>query len=34
MPENEVEPHYRIKSHSERHERVVPESELETSLTS
>jgi hypothetical protein len=34
MPENEVEPHYRIKSHSERHERVVPESELEMSLTS
>jgi hypothetical protein len=34
MPENEVEPHYRIKSDAERHERVVPESELETSLTS
>jgi hypothetical protein len=34
MPENETEPHYRIKSHSERHERVVPESELEMSLTS
>jgi hypothetical protein len=34
MPENEVEPHYRIKSATERHERVVPESELEMSLTS
>jgi len=34
MPENEAEPHYRIKSDAERHERVVPESELETSLTS
>jgi hypothetical protein len=34
MPENETEPHYRIKSHSERHERVVPESELETSRKS
>jgi hypothetical protein len=34
MPENEVEPHYRIKSDAERHERVVPESELETPLTS
>jgi hypothetical protein len=34
MPENEVEPHYRIKSDAERHERVVPESELEMSLTS
>ena len=34
MPENEIEPHYRIKSDAERHERVVPESELETSLTS
>ena len=33
MPENEVEPHYRIKSGAERHERVVPESELEGSLT-
>jgi hypothetical protein len=34
MPENEIEPHYRIKSDAERHERVVAESELETSLTS
>jgi hypothetical protein len=34
MPENEREPHYRIKSATERHERVVPESELETSLAS
>jgi hypothetical protein len=34
MPENEVEPRYCIKSATERHERVVPESELETSLTS
>jgi hypothetical protein len=34
MPENELEPHYRIKSATERHERVVPESELETSLAS
>jgi hypothetical protein len=34
MPENETEPHYCIKSDAERHERVVPESELETSLTS
>jgi hypothetical protein len=31
MPENEIEPHYCIKSHAERHERVVAESELETS---
>ena len=31
MPDNAAEPHYRIKSDSERHERVVPESELETS---
>jgi hypothetical protein len=34
MPANELEPHYRIKSDAERHERVVAESELETSLTS
>jgi hypothetical protein len=34
MPENETEPYYRIKSEAERHERVVAESELETSLTS
>jgi hypothetical protein len=34
MPENEVEPRYCIKSATERHERVVPESELEMSLTS
>ena len=34
MPENEAEPRYRIKSDAERHERVVPESELEMSLTS
>jgi hypothetical protein len=34
MPENEIEPHYRIKSDAERHERVVAESELETSLAS
>jgi hypothetical protein len=33
MPENEIEPRYRIKSDAERHERVVPESELEGSLT-
>jgi hypothetical protein len=33
MPENEAEPRYRIKSDAERHERVVPESELEGSLT-
>jgi hypothetical protein len=33
MPENEAEPRYRIKSEAERHERVVPESELEGSLT-
>jgi hypothetical protein len=31
MPDNAAEPHYRIKSDAERHERVVPESELETS---
>jgi hypothetical protein len=29
MPDNAAEPHYRIKSDAERHERVVPESELE-----
>jgi hypothetical protein len=34
MPANETEPYYRIKSEAERHERVVAESELETSLTS
>jgi hypothetical protein len=34
MPENELEPYYRIKSDAERHERVVAESELETSLNS
>jgi hypothetical protein len=34
MPDNAAEPHYRIKSDAERHERVVPESELETSSTS
>jgi hypothetical protein len=34
MPADEIEPHYRIKSNAERHERVVAESELETSLTS
>jgi len=31
MPDNAEEPHYRIKSDAERHERVVPESELEMS---
>jgi hypothetical protein len=31
MPENEDDPRYCIKSISERHERVVPESELELS---
>ena len=34
MPDNAAEPHYRIKSDAERHERVVPESELETQSTS
>jgi hypothetical protein len=29
MPENEDDPRYCIKSSAERHERVVPESELE-----
>jgi len=28
VPENEHDPHYRIKSRDEPHERVVPESEL------
>jgi hypothetical protein len=34
MPENEDDPRYCIKSISERHERVVPESELEPSSKS
>jgi hypothetical protein len=34
MPGDELEPHYRIKSEAERHERVVAESELEGALTS
>jgi hypothetical protein len=29
MPENEDDPRYCVKSIAERHERVVPESELE-----
>jgi hypothetical protein len=31
MPENEDDPQYRVRSTAERHERVVPESELELS---
>jgi hypothetical protein len=34
MPENEDDPRYCIKSTAERHERVVPESELELSSKS
>jgi hypothetical protein len=34
MPENEDDPRYCIKSNAERHERVVPESELELSSKS
>jgi hypothetical protein len=32
MPENENDPQYRVKSIAERHQRVIPESELELSL--
>ncbi len=32
VPENEDDPQYRIKSKDERHERVVPESELTLSM--
>ena len=34
MPENENDPQYCVKSAAERHERVVPESELELSASS
>ncbi len=34
MPDDENDPRYCIKSAAERHERVVPESELEASASS